>query len=372
MMNVALIAGAFVAYQAGLFDKIFGSIGGGSGSPGGGSGGGGTVAGSLNFAAVGDIEQTTETATNLASSGAQVILINGDFYYTGSPQTWWDNIMAPVHGMNVHATIGNHDSEGDAALFGQSSFDMSWKDGPVAFISVNTESLDEAFVKAELDRYQADPSVGAIIPFMHKPVVTPQGSHHGAENTGLADLFAQYSKVKLVLSGHNHNYSRSKPQTGGIVCVTVGTGGKDGTTGYPVQLDSNHEVAFAGTPGILSCNYNNGTVGCSFKANSAGSGDSDSFSIQYGAVTTPTPPPIPGNGEEETVPEGEEEPEEEASSYARAMSAAIDMAKYQYTHDKKRYPDLYRPVISVPEYSSYYGSSYVGRQPKVKLRRNSR
>jgi len=363
---ILLIGAAVIAVQSGFLDKIFG---GGTIPPPGTTPppAGGGAPGQLKFASVGDIDHEKATATNVVGSGASVLLLNGDFYYSGDAQSWWDTVMAPVHSMVVHSTIGNHDKESDAAVFGQPSFNMSWKDGPIAFVSVNTESLDEAFVKGELDKYEADTTVGAIIPFMHKPAVAPQGSHHAAENTGLVDLFKQYTKIKLVVSGHNHNYSRSKLM-GQQTYVTVGTGGKDGTTGYPVQVDANHEVAFAGTPGILVCEYNNGNMTCNFVANGGGGsgGDTDSFTIQYaGAVTTPpattTPPPAEGS--------------EEESNYTRAYLAAIDAAKYQYTHNPQKYPDLYRPVTSVTvvtpqqQYSSYY-STNTGRPIKRNLPRN--
>ena len=336
LVTYLLVIGVgFAAYKSGILDNLFtpgtgGGGGGGSTPPP--AGGGGAVPGTLKFASVGDIEHTTEIAQALADSGAQAILINGDFYYSGDPQSWWDTTMAPVHSMNVHATIGNHDSESDAALFGQESFNMSWKDGPVAFISVNTESLDEAFVRGELDKFQADTTVGAIIPFMHKPIRTPQGSHHAAENGQLHDLFTAYSKVRLVLCGHNHQYTRMVEEDGKTY-VTVGTGHDDF---YPVQADENTEVTDSNTLGILVCDYNNGTISCSFQAVGGGS-FTDSFSINVGTPTTT--PPIPG-----TPTNGEETPpadEEEAANYARAMY--VRRMQSYYAYHGRRAPKINNP-----------------------------
>jgi len=72
---------------------------------------------------------------------------------------------------------------------------------------------------------QANPQITFIVTFGHRPAYS-SGRHPGSPSLKqhLDELGATYSKYRLNLNGHSHNYERTYPQSG-VVHVTAGGGG---------------------------------------------------------------------------------------------------------------------------------------------------
>jgi PKD repeat protein len=72
---------------------------------------------------------------------------------------------------------------------------------------------------------QADPNITFIVTFGHRPAYS-SGRHPGSPSLKefMDDLGSRYSKFRLNLNGHSHNYERTYPQSG-VVHVTAGGGG---------------------------------------------------------------------------------------------------------------------------------------------------
>jgi acid phosphatase type 7 len=256
-----------------------GYIGGGTppgGTPPGGTPPGGVPTGGALFATVGDIDTESATAASLAASGASTWIGLGDYAYSGSIDDWAAEVMAGAASMTWYGAQGNHDSSDYSSAFnGHGRADeLTVSLGPVTLICCNTESFDVNFVTNAVEQAQADPNCKLIIPFMHYPIQTPEGSHHGAENSGIHEVFQANSKVKLVLNGHNHNYTRM--DVDGIKYVCVGCGGRDL---YPVEADSLTEVARDDFHGIAIA-YDKGT-GLQLVCKSNDGETIDDFTVNY-------------------------------------------------------------------------------------------
>ena len=230
------------------------------------------------FSVVGDIDYGDDgrTAQNLVSESPNRIVLLGDYGYDVDANTWWNSTMKAVRdsGIPVIATLGNHDqSSAYLKIFGQSSWNFSRTVGNTRFVSINTQSPSLSSAESKVRTGQNDPAIRWVVPIMHKCIVTPQGSHHPPEvSIKFHKMFQKYSKVKLVLQAHNHNYFRSVKN--GITYIVVGSGGR---TLYNDANDLWTRVHISNTYGVLKCRTSATGISCRFVDN--GGATRDSFTV---------------------------------------------------------------------------------------------
>lgn len=286
---------------------------------GGNSNAGGTKTndGEFNVGAAGDWSGSSiacKTALNMESKGVDLALGLGDYAYSSGSEgvtNWWENVMAPLHGI-FKGALGNHDTQDKDAYahyFGQSGpWFYSFNEHGIHFLALDmyssfgSGSTQYKFVSDDLAAASVDPAVKWIIVFFHEPMYTSP-SHH-PPLTSLREtyhtLFDKYG-VDLVLQGHNHNYQRTYPisynQEGssnpivtsketdvydnpqGQIYMEVGTGGQNS---YPLDGKSPFvykqfttkggflNLAFPNADSIQASFYDNdGTVKDQFTINKA-------------------------------------------------------------------------------------------------------
>ena len=231
------------------------------------------------FNAVGDIDYGDDgrTSQNLISDNPTRIVLLGDFGYDRSPSVWWDSsTMAPIRssGIPIIPIIGNHDNSSQyLKIFGLTSWNYTRTLGNVRFVVLPARpSLSS--IESKVKAGQNDPNIRWVIPLMHKCIVTPKGSHHPPEiSINFHKMFMKYSKVKLVLQAHNHNYFRSVKN--GITYMVVGTGGR---TPYNDASDLWTKVHLTNVYGVLKCSTTSTNINCRFVDNSGATRDSFSVS----------------------------------------------------------------------------------------------
>ncbi len=199
--------------------------------------------GSWSFAVLGDYGSGRpayrDVVKNVIASPTKLVVTTGDnVYYDASESDWkkkWDPWMpALTRSRPLMPALGDHDIRtGSAAYFrrfpqlGGARY-YSFNEGGVHFVSVDTnESLSPGTMQYEwLDRDLASAPAGSWkVIYLHHPVWSSFPSRKNRDN--LAPLLARHG-VDLLLGGHEHWYSRSKPlpEAGGTVQVVVGTGGE--------------------------------------------------------------------------------------------------------------------------------------------------
>lgn len=190
------------------------------------------------FCATGDI--TSKTVMNkMKAYDCKVDVLLGDYY--GKESTFVAGFKET--GVPLLAACGNHDTcskvikydnikTGDKTFYG-----FRWNN--VGFLILNTEqsiSSQKAASEKVLAKWQNDTAIDLIVLAQHKPAVTNSGAHHKeTEAKGYRQQFdlwhQQYPKIKLALSGHNHNFLVCEPTTPNMLFITEGTGGR---TPYPI------------------------------------------------------------------------------------------------------------------------------------------
>lgn len=203
------------------------------------------AAGSWTFAAIGDYgsgrKPLTDVASNILAARPELVVTTGDnVYYSGKESEWarkWDprDMFGTVREqLPVRPSLGNHDlqinprpyfrrfPELDDARF------YSYDHKNVHFVALNSnESLAPGSPQMEwLEDDLARSAKDWKVLYLHHPLQPgyPGGrpDHYGS----LAPVLAKYG-VDLVLSGHAHNYMRSKPMNeGGTMEVVTGGGGQ--------------------------------------------------------------------------------------------------------------------------------------------------
>jgi hypothetical protein len=201
----------------------------------------------FRFAVIGDYgsgrKPLTDVAASISARKPNLVVTTGDnVYYNGTEQdfaTKWDppNMFGNIRkNFPVMPTIGNHDirrapdakpyfdrfPELDQARY--YSFDM----GGVHFVSLNTnESVEPGspqyrWLAQDLAASQSDWKVLMI----HHPMYSGFPKNSGPHAGYLAPLIAKHG-VDLVLSGHEHSYSRTKALNDiGTIEVMTGNGGQ--------------------------------------------------------------------------------------------------------------------------------------------------
>lgn len=172
------------------------------------------------------------------------------------------------------ATLGNHDMEADRGRsmiadkerfhmigsLGFYSFEPEDQKGLITFFAVNSVPFiengnDKGQIEWLRQTLEATKTTWKVV-FMHHPLYSASGGHR--VNAGLLNALESVlieGGVQVVLSGHNHYYSRSKPQRG-ITHITAGGGGRDlvsvKTTGQMERAtEQNHFMYFEASFGRL-------------------------------------------------------------------------------------------------------------------------
>jgi 3',5'-cyclic AMP phosphodiesterase CpdA len=168
---------------------------------------------------------------------ADLIIHTGDLAYDDGTMKQYETTVFDVYGdlfrnLPFFPAAGNHDYKTmKGAPFrdvfnlpnhnGEKWYSYDW--GRVHFVALDTES-DYATQAAWLDKDLAANKLPWKIVYMHKPPYS-SGAHGSdmALRKKLAPVLERHG-VQLVLSGHDHNYERMKPQNGVAYVVTGGGG----------------------------------------------------------------------------------------------------------------------------------------------------
>lgn len=244
-----------------------------------------TTGGGFTFSVVGDSRaQHTAAGQCVCGDNPALVLLTGDFMQGGPASQWQKTYSACSNRLNrIFASRGNHDGSGADYLkifpLNKGKWSSMHKQGPIAFIACDTIADNPANEEPFFQQAQNDPAIKNIVVIMHEPVFTCAcGGVSSDSNRGYHNMFTKYSKVKLVLSGHNHLYYRLKP-INNILYVTNGTGGAADSSGAVVPGTEIHAY------GCLKCSVTaGGGINCKWVGNDGKLGDSFGIS-EAGKIT---------------------------------------------------------------------------------------
>lgn len=201
--------------------------------------------GSWKFSAIGDYgsgnKALTDVTNNIARGKPDMVITLGDnVYYNGTDaeyQKKWDPPLAfgsIRENFPVFPSLGNHDARKSAEPYFARFPELdharyySFDRNNVHFVAVNsTESLAPGSPqRAWIERDLAASKGQFNVMYLHHPLFTSYPKNNGAIQGYLAPIVAKYG-VELVLTGHEHNYSRMKPiNDQGSIEVISGGGGQ--------------------------------------------------------------------------------------------------------------------------------------------------
>lgn len=200
-------------------------------------------AGPLRVAVIGDLGSGLPAQQEVADRMCEIrakrpfdhVFTTGDnIYPDGSPELFEERFFEPydclfADGVKWHAALGNHDViiENGAGELGEPAFGIESRNyvvrlGDIRFVIADSNDLKMRFLRRKT---RASSSGLATVVLFHHPVFSAGDSH--GPTPGLAgkviELFSERG-VDLVLHGHDHVYSKSKP-VGGVRYVVTGGGG---------------------------------------------------------------------------------------------------------------------------------------------------
>jgi len=301
--------------------------------------------GTVRFIAFGDsgVGSTAQTqlAARMAADTFDLALHTGDVAYGnanlvgGASYTqyndWLFGVYSWMRSRPLYPSIGNHDDEigfaaayRDVFVLPEQAATATYPDnaerfysfdyGPVHFVALDTEHafIDSARRQAQLAWLDADLAATTqpwrVVYFHRSPYSS--GSEHGSSldvRQAFAPIFERRG-VNLVLSGHDHDYERSKPwrefvSTGSPVTYVVTGGG--GAALYPVGT-SPWTAAAASINHYTRITAGTGCV-MTLQAVRTDGVVSDQVSIDRCAGTPTNQPPVatltsPANGSQYTTP----------------------------------------------------------------------
>lgn len=206
----------------------------------------------LRFAVIGDFGTGSPSQEAVAarmcswheSHPFDIVITTGDnIYPRGEPADFTSKFREPYaclrdRGVRFHAALGNHDfltNEGRKQIqtrdFGMRARNYIVRESGVRFVIADSNRLDRSWLARATISQQGD---RWIVVVFHHPVYSP-GSGHGSTRgyEGLPNLFERRG-VDLVLNGHDHIYSVSRP-IGRVRYVVTGGGGAEvyGCTSAP-------------------------------------------------------------------------------------------------------------------------------------------
>ena len=191
-------------------------------------------------------------ANRLAAIPADFWLFSGDMTEVGTQAEWWywfDAMRPILVGKVLMPVQGNHETFADLyynqfALPGEAGLPQAYKEHGWSFTTGNlhvvgldsntddTVNSQAAWLDSDLAATDADPDIDWTIVMFHHPVYSSAGAHGSTlrvQNVWLP-IFEKHH-VDLTLTGHDHDYERSKPVRGkqvvaagqGIVHVVAGS-----------------------------------------------------------------------------------------------------------------------------------------------------
>lgn len=193
----------------------------------------------LHLALAGDVGHTGSRLDATAASVDRVdarqpfdglVLLGDNVYREGDPDRLPDTVFRPFAGVLAHAplyaVLGNHDvmdGHGDAQVEALGMPGRWWARhlGDVLLVGLDSNTPDDPDQRAWL----ADTLAGATEPWrivlLHHPPYS-SGLHGSslAARRAFSPLFERYG-VQLVVSGHEHDYQRSRP-IGGVTYLVTG------------------------------------------------------------------------------------------------------------------------------------------------------
>lgn len=219
-----------------------------------------TQSGSWKFDVIGDYggghRPLTDVTGNIARSAPDLVLATGDnVYYNGTEAEYrkkWDppNMFGDIRtNFPVMPTLGNHDTRKSTAPFFKRFPELdtaryySYDHKGVHFVSLNSnESLEPGSPQLTwLDKDLAASTSDWKVMSFHHPMHSGYPKSSGPLGEYLAPLIAKHG-VDLVFTGHEHNYSRSKPiNSGGTLEIITGNGGH---TLHPFVTPQSPAVAY--------------------------------------------------------------------------------------------------------------------------------
>jgi 3',5'-cyclic AMP phosphodiesterase CpdA len=204
-------------------------------------------AGAVRFAAIGDFgtggDNQRKVADAMCALNAErpfdFIVSTGDNVYgKGSPEDFEGHFERPYEcltskGVRFHAVLGNHDvltengrPEIDDPVFGMPSRYYTWRSGPVAFVMLDSNTIEDSDVQHAwaLERARAARSSPWTVVVLHHPIFSGSKAHGSTPGFDelLGDPFAGLG-VDLVLAGHDHDYGVARDR--GITHILNGGGG---------------------------------------------------------------------------------------------------------------------------------------------------
>ena len=267
----------------------------------------------FNIAAVGDLgcgDNGQKTISSIQNTKPNLAIFLGDLAYTSDLRCFFtptNNLENNNIGSHVLAAIGNHDidsSDGNKVTKKElmdhykipltGYYSKTFDNGKILVVGMNFTGLEEkdkvaknilendqyAFVKKTLENSNATFKIIAS----HAPFISQDcssfiiSSCHDSLEKWASAIFGKYHElfkntgVKLVLSGHNHNYQRAEKD--GITYVIIGLGGQ---SKYKISHPGNQ--MFADVYGFLNLSFNNKSIEGKFIDNN-GNMHKDMFTIQ--------------------------------------------------------------------------------------------
>ena len=198
--------------------------------------------GSVRFAVIGDMGTGGKPQYDIAARMADlhksfpfdfVIMVGDNIYGGKSPQDFAKKFEDPYkplldEGVKFYASLGNHDVPGEELY---KPFDMNghryyaFDKGNVRFYALDSNYMDPDQLKWLGDDLRSS-NADWKIPFFHHPLYSSAAFHGSSiELRHLLEPVFVETGVRVVFSGHDHIYERTKPQKG-IYYFVEGSGGQ--------------------------------------------------------------------------------------------------------------------------------------------------
>jgi len=161
-----------------------------------------------------------------------LVLLGDNVYPSGDPARLDATVFRPfgpvlASGTTLVPVLGNHDvqnanGEGQIQALGMPGRWYARRFGPVLVVALDATRADDPAQRAWLERTLASATEEWKIAVMHFPPYSAgwHGSHE-ATRAAFTPLFGRYG-VKLALSGHDHDYQRSRSVNGVTYVVSGG------------------------------------------------------------------------------------------------------------------------------------------------------
>lgn len=203
----------------------------------------------LRVAVAGDVGYANDRARKTAGAIAQagegdpydaLVLLGDNVYPSGDPsrldRTVFEPFGAVLHaGARLLAVLGNHDvrnghGDAQAAALGMPGRWYGQRLGEITFVALDSNDWGNPDQTAWLERTLAASTTTWKIVALHHPPYS--GGYQGSSveaRQAFSPIFERHG-VQLVLSGHEHDYQRSRP-IGGVTYVVSGAAADSRRTG---------------------------------------------------------------------------------------------------------------------------------------------